>query len=274
MPDVSCLENSHYVDYNLGIMNKSKPVQSKLEEITRMEEKLRKIKDVDILLENILSCARKIVNADAGSIYEYDSAENLLHIRYSQNDTMQARLAPGEKLPYVSFSIVPTTQSISGYCALSKRIINIEDVYNLEDNILDEHGNYIERPFKFNETPDLISRYKTRSMLTIPLIVTNGKVLGVLQIINAQDEKGNIIPFDKDAEYYISQFAAKIGTIYEYAYLTRVNIDRLVRMAGFRDPRETGAHVERVSRFALEIYDRYAANKKIPMTEREKYRDS
>ena len=62
--------------------------------ITEIEEQLKEISDVDILLENILTGARKIVNADAGSIYEYDSKENKLWIRYSQNDTMQNQLAP------------------------------------------------------------------------------------------------------------------------------------------------------------------------------------
>ena len=38
--------------------------------ITEIEEQLKEIRDVDILLENILTGARKIVNADAGSIYE------------------------------------------------------------------------------------------------------------------------------------------------------------------------------------------------------------
>jgi response regulator RpfG family c-di-GMP phosphodiesterase len=104
--------------------------------------------------------------------------------------------------------------------------------------------------------------------------MTNGKVLGVLQIINAKDADGNVVPFDGEAEFYISQFASKVGSIYEYAYLTRLNIDRLVKTAGFRDPKETGAHVERVSRFSLEIYDRYAFNKKIPEKERERFRDN
>ena len=45
---------------------------SKKEMIIHIEEQLREIRDVDILLENILSGARQIVNADAGSIYEYD----------------------------------------------------------------------------------------------------------------------------------------------------------------------------------------------------------
>ena len=66
--------------------------------ITEIEDQLKEFKDVDILLENILSGARRLVNADAGSIYEYDSKENKLRIRYSQNDTKQKELAPGEKV--------------------------------------------------------------------------------------------------------------------------------------------------------------------------------
>ena len=81
--------------------------------ITEIEDQLKEFKDVDILLENILSGARRLVNADAGSIYEYDSKENKLRIRYSQNDTKQKELAPGEKLAYTSFSFVPTKEYIS-----------------------------------------------------------------------------------------------------------------------------------------------------------------
>lgn len=255
-------------------MTDSNTRKTKIEEITEYENELREIRDVDVLLENILTYARKIVNADAGSIYEYDSKENLLKIRYSQNDTLQAKLAPGEKLPFSSYRMIPTTHSISGYCALSKKIVNISDVYNLEDFIVDSAGNKTRRTFEFNSANDKASGYHTQSMLTIPLFMTNGRILGVLQIINAQDEKNNIIPFDSEAEYYISQFANKLGTIYEYAYLTRMNIDRLVKMAGFRDPRETGAHVERVSSFAIEIYDRYASNKNIAEKEAKRFRDN
>lgn len=240
--------------------------------ITQIEEQLKEIKDVDILLENILSGARRLVNADAGSIYEYDSKENRLRIRYSQNDTKQKELAHGEKLSYSSFSFVPTFQSISGYCFLSKKMVNIEDAYNMPEFIDEEKK--VKRPYEFNELSDVATCYRTHSILTIPLIMTNGKVLGVLQIINAQDENGNVIPFDRESEFYISQFAAKVGSIYEYAYLTRQNIDRLVKMAGFRDPKETGAHVERVSSFSLEIYDRHATNKNIPEKERERFRDN
>ena len=244
----------------------------KLKEMAAIEKQLSEIKDTDILLENILISACSIVNADAGSIYSYDEEEDRLKIRYSVNYTKQAKLAPGTKLPYLSFTFPVNAETICGYCAYSRQIINIPDVYNMSE--WEDEENQIKRPYKFSIATDQASGYHTTSMLTVPLTMTNGKVLGVLQIINAQDEKGKIVPFDDDAEFYISHFATNICQVYEYSYLTKQLIERLVRMAGFRDPKETGAHVERVSCFAVEIYDSYAAIKKIPEKERNRFRST
>ncbi len=246
--------------------------ESRQDLITEIEEQLKEIRDVDILLENILTSARKIVNADAGSVYEYDKKENKLWIRYSQNDTLQRLLAPGEKLSYTSFYMIPTKQSIAGYSFLSRKLVNIKDVYNMSEYTDEETKEICE--FSFDPSNDQRNGYHTQSMLTIPLIMTNGNVLGVLQIINAKNEVGEVIPFNKNDEFYISQFAVKVGSIYEYAYLSKLSIDRLVKTSSYRDPKETGAHVERVSRFSLEIYDRYASNKNIPAKERDRFRDN
>ena len=252
-------------------MNESQLHEQKLQQISQNLENLNGIKDVDILLENILSRAREIVNADAGSIYEYISQDNLLKIRYSQNDTLQKRLARGEKLPYTSFSFRPTTETIAGYCFLSKKAINIPDCYNLSEYV--DEQNQDTRPYSFGSQSDEKTGYHTKSMLTIPLRMSDGRMLGVLQMINAQNALGQVIPFDQSTEFYIQQFASKIGQIYENAFRTKQWIERIVKTAGLRDPRETGAHVERVASFSVEIYDRYASNKGIPDQERERFRD-
>ncbi len=253
-------------------MKKLDKHQTKLRQMTQIERMLSEIKDEDLLLENILISACQIVNADAGSIYSYHESNNTLKIKYSINYTQQAKLQKGEKLPYLAFSFPVNSETICGYCALSKKTINIPDVYNMEE--YEDDAKTVKRPYNFSSTTDMISGYHTTSMLTIPLMMTNGKILGVLQIINARDAKGKNIPFDDDAEFYISHFATNIGQIYEYAYLTKHIISRLVRTAGFRDPKETGAHVERVSSFAVEIYDIYASRHNIPDRERYRYRNN
>ena len=76
--------------------------QDKLQQIIEVERQLGEIQDVDVLLERILTETRKMVNADAGSIYVPEG--NKLRIKYGQNDTHLRELAPGAKLPYTYFS--------------------------------------------------------------------------------------------------------------------------------------------------------------------------
>ncbi len=236
--------------------------EKKLQTIIEMERMLNEIQDLDVLLERILTESRGIVRADAGSIYVVD--DNNLKIKYAQNDTQLRGLAPGTKLPYVSFSFPINQKSIAGYCVSTGKVLNIEDVYNLPDTV----------PYLFNKTTDMTTGYRSKSMLTLPLKMANGRVLGVLQIINAQNEQGEVVSFDSDAELYITHFATNATQALEHAYLTSNMIKRMQRMAEFRDPKETFYHVERVSSFSLEIYDRWAANHGIPNYEQQKFRDN
>lgn len=210
--------------------------------------RLSSINDVDVLLETLLTEARRIVNADAGSIYVYD--EGTLRIKYSQNDTLQRRLRHGEKMPYVNFCFKPDESSIAGYAVVKGDTINIPDVHAIPP----------ECTYSFNVSSDNITGYVTESMLTMPLRIKNGKILGVLQIINAQDADGNIVPFDCQAEFYMRSFAANAAAALEQAYTLDMFIKSMLRMVASRDPRETFSHGVRVSRFSVEIFDRYIAD--------------
>lgn len=236
--------------------------EEKLQRIIEMEKMLGEIQDVDVLLERLLTEARSIVHADAGSIYVVDGGN--LKIRYAQNDTHLSQLEPGEKLPYTYFGFPVNKRSIAGYVALSGNSLNIEDAYNISPDV----------PFSFNKSTDRTTRYRTKSVYTLPLKIASGKVLGVLQIINAQDDKGKVIAFDKDAELFITHFASNATQALEHAYLTSNMVKRMMRMAEFRDPKETYPHVSRVSEFAIEIYDRWAFNHNIPENQRHKFRDN
>lgn len=247
-------------------MKENKPVQNqdedKLKRVIEIERQLLEIQDVDVLLERILTETRKIVNADAGSIYIVES--NVLKIKYGQNDTHLKELPPGVKLPYTYFTFPISESQICGYVALTGEPLNIKDCYKIPET----------KPYKFNKITDITTDYRTKSMYTIPLKMANGKLLGVLQIINAKDENENVISFDEDAELLIKHFATSAVQALEHTYLTSDMVRRMLKMAEFRDPKETYPHVERVSSFSLEIYDRWAFNHNIPQEEAHKYRDA
>jgi len=240
-----------------------------LKSIFEIDFELRKIQDLDLLLERILFEARKVVHADAGSIYvkqtEEENGETIdkLYFKYSQNDTIQKSLPPGQKLIYSTFSMPISEKSVSGYSALTGKIINVPDMYNLPADV----------PYSFNSSFDKTAGYKTISTLTFPLITADGRTLGVIQVINKTDDKGKTIVFAEEDVFLITHFAANATVALQQAYITRAMILRMIRMAELRDPKETGTHVNRVAGYAVEIYDRWAHNHNIPLAERETFRD-
>ncbi len=230
--------------------------------IIETESHLNRIQDVDVLMEQILTEARKVVHADAGSIYVRDG--DRLAIHYAQNDTLQKQLPPGQKIVYSFFSFPINEKTIAGYSALTDQLVNERDVYEIS----------ADKPYKFGRQSDAVSGYRTASNLTIPLRTSNGRILGVLQVLNALDEEGNVTHFDKDDELYMSHFASNATVALEHAHLTRSMVLRMIKMSELRDPKETGPHVNRVSSYAVEIYDRWAFNNSIDENESKKFRDT
>jgi response regulator RpfG family c-di-GMP phosphodiesterase len=235
--------------------------KEKIDTLTHLVIELNLVGDLDILMEHILSQARRFVNADAGSIYIAE--EDTLKFTYTQNDTLQKRLAKGEKLVYTTFSLPINEQSIAGYVAATSRPLNIPDVYQIAPT----------EPYRFSKEYDKASQYSTCSVLTIPLKSARGVLLGILQIINAQNDAGKVVPFSEKDEKMMMHFASIAAVALERAQMTRAIILRMIRMAGLRDPKETGAHVNRVGGIAVEIYEKWALKRNLQQKEIDTNRD-
>jgi len=235
--------------------------KEKLETLTHLGIELNQTHDLDILMERILTKARHFVNADAGSIYIRDGDQ--LHFNYTQNETLQQRLNKGEKLIYSTFSIPVDEKSLAGYVAQTAESLNIPDVYKLGPS----------KPYHFSKKFDEASRYQTKSILTLPLKNLRGEVLGILQIINAQDENGAVVPFSDTDEKMMNPFASIAAVALERAQMSRSILLRMIRMAEMRDPKETGAHVNRVGGYAVELYERWAIQRGKSSREIDKNRD-
>lgn len=235
--------------------------QEKLDSLTLLGIELSRINDLDILMERVLLRARQFSNADAGSIYIREG--DWLHFTYSQNDTLQKQLPDGEKLIYSTFNVPIDEKSIAGYVAATGRTLNIDDVYKLEATL----------PYSFSKKFDETVGYKTQSILTIPLQNSSSQILGILQIINTQDQSGRITQFETKDETIMRHFAGVAAVALERAQMTRALILRMIRMAEMRDPRETGAHVNRVAGFSVEIYEQWAMRRKLDTKEIDRTRD-
>ncbi len=235
--------------------------QEKLESLTNLGIELSRINDLDILMERVLLRARQFSNADAGSIYIRQGA--WLHFTYTQNDTLQQKLAEGEKLIYSTFKVPIDTKSIAGYVAATGKALNIDDAYNLEVTL----------PYSFRKKFDETVGYRTQSILTIPLQNITGQILGILQIINPQDQDGRIIKFGANDENMMHHFAGVAAVALERAQMTRALILRMIRMAEMRDPKETGAHVNRVAGLSVEIYEHWALRRNLDAKEIDRTRD-
>jgi HD-GYP domain-containing protein (c-di-GMP phosphodiesterase class II) len=235
--------------------------KEKLEALTLLGIELNQIQDLDILLERVLKRARQFANADAGSIYIRH--KDYLHFTYTQNDTVHRRMGKDGKLIYSTFIVPIDKYSIAGYVALTQSALNIPDVYQIDAT----------KPYRFSTKFDEASNYKTRSVLTIPLKASKGDILGILQIINAQDSEKHIIDFSKDDERMMNHFASIASVALERAQMTRSIFHRMIRMAELRDPRETSAHVNRVAGYSVEIYEKWAQRRNISESVIEKNQD-
>ncbi|ETR70337.1 MAG: metal dependent phosphohydrolase [Candidatus Magnetoglobus multicellularis str. Araruama] len=207
---------------------------------------LIQVNDLDILMQKILTEARRFINAEAGSIYKIKNSS--LEFSYTQNDFLQSRLPSDESLIYSTFTIPVNNESIAGYVALTGQPLSIPDVYQISS----------EKPYNFTRKMDQLSGYRSKSMVTVPLQNSKGNVLGILQVINAKNKTGDIVSFSKEAELMMLHFANIAVIALERAQMTRAIIMRTIRMTQLHDPQETFGHVNRVGAYAVELYYRWA----------------
>ncbi|MDB5860134.1 MAG: Metal dependent phosphohydrolase [Ramlibacter sp.] len=144
------------------------------------------------LRERILLEAKKITGADAGTLYLKNKGRELaFHV--VRNDTLGLALGGTSgieiDLPPVPLSTEdggPNLKNVASFCANTGETVNIPDAY--------AHTNELD--FSGTEAFDIRLGYRSQSFLTVPLKNHAGHVIGVLQLINAKDRTGRVVPFD------------------------------------------------------------------------------
>ena len=169
-------------------------------------------RDVDKLLGVILEKSRFVTGADAGSIYVVEQ-EGEGRARETESGPLSAvqsgpmlrfKLSQNDSVTYDSreFVMPLSTRSIAGSAAVGRKIINIADAYEIPKDA----------PYGFERRFDERIGYRTKSMLTMPLISQRDEVIGVIQLINKKkdpekklfakdDVEEQVVSFDERSEF-------------------------------------------------------------------------
>jgi hypothetical protein len=146
------------------------------------------------LRERILMEAKAFTNADAGTLYLKHQGKEL-RFQIVRNDSLGIAMGGTTgvecDLPPVQLITAagePNVKNVASYCAISGEIVNLADAYC--------HSN-----LDFSGTQEFDRRlgYRSQSFLTVPLKNHGGVVIGVLQLINAKDAAGNVVPIPSSA---------------------------------------------------------------------------
>ena len=226
-------------------------------------------RDVNKLLGVILEKCRFVTGADAGSIYVVENEEEAPHLptrdeapRSHRGPMLRFKLSQNDSVVYDSreFVMPLSNRSIAGSAALAKKAINIVDAYDLPPGT----------PYGFDRRFDEKNRYRTRSLLTVPLVSQRDEVICVIQLINKkrdpqkkllspEDLEEQITAFDERSEELLGMVAAQAGVSLENTMLYD-EIHRLfegfvkasVEAIESRDPTTSG-HSRRVAYLTVNL---------------------
>ena len=146
-------------------------------------------RDRNRLLMTILDKGMEITNCDASTLYLYENDE--LNFKYMK--TLSKGVSRGMDGEPIDLPPVPLKEeNVCSYAAIHQEVVNISDVY--ASSRFDFSG-----PRQY----DKLTGYRTQSQLVVPLANNENELIGVLQLINAMDEKGNVIAFHEQYEIII-----------------------------------------------------------------------
>lgn len=189
---------SHLVDttHSLGFSAEGRTAADdlvqRLEQLHAIGASLSAERDIHRLLETILTAAKSITRADGGTLYRLTEDGSALRFEIVRTSSLKYYLGgtTGQPIPFYPIHLVgkdgkPNHGMVAAYAALTGKTVNIADAYAADGFDLSGTRNF-----------DKKTGYRSKSFLTVPMANHDREIIGVLQLINAQDPKtGEIVPF-------------------------------------------------------------------------------
>ncbi|MEO8701416.1 MAG: GAF domain-containing protein [Kofleriaceae bacterium] len=160
--------------------------QKKIALVQEISRALSGAGDLDALLTLIMTKVTELMDADRSTLYLVTDDGRWLWSKVVQGDErVEIRLEVGE--------------GIAGWVAETREIVNIPDAYADQ---------------RFQPAVDLKSGYRTRSILSVPMLGALGGLVGVLQVLNKSDG-----PFTQPDEELLMALSSQAAIAIENARL-------------------------------------------------------
>ncbi len=183
----------------------------------------------EIRLEKLLDLIAQQITA------MLDVGRCTIYLKDVEKNELWSKIAQGRGLEHTEIRVPLQSDNVISIVARTGEIINLPNAY--EDS-------------RFSMDVDMVTDFRTHTMLAVPLKNNAGKVLGVFQVANKAD--GAV--FDKNDEGILTLLATLAGSSIEIAKLyqdVRVSqletIYRLAVTAEYRDQQDTRSHLKNIS---------------------------
>ncbi len=192
----------------------------RLDELNAIGISLSKVKDTSRLLEAILVAAKKITNADGGTLYRVDADKKIVHFEILRTDSLNIAMGgtTGVEVPFYPVRLFdeegrPNNSMVVAYCVLHAETVNIVDAYAADG-------------FDFSGTKsfDRKTGYRSESFLTVPMKNHEDEIIGVLQLINARDRQSGATVAFSEADQRLAESLASQAAV---ALTNRLLINQL-----------------------------------------------
>ncbi len=226
----------------------------RLEQLNAIGASLSAERDINRLLESILTAAKSITGADGGTLYRV-TEEKTLRFEILRTTSLKFYLGgtSGNPVPFYPIQLYkdgkPNHGMVAAYTALTGKTVNIPDAYTVEG-------------FDFSGTRafDAKSGYRSKSFLTVPMKNHENEIIGVLQLLNATDPAtGEILPFSPSDQRLTESLASQAAV----ALTNRMLINQLeqlfesfinlINLAIDEKSPYTGGHCQRVPALTMAL---------------------
>src|SRR3954464_11144813 len=240
----------------------------RLDQLNAIGASLSAERDIDRLLEAILTAAKTITRADGGTLYRV-TEEKSLRFEIVRTSSLKYYLggSTGNPVPFYPIQLYkdgkPNQTMVAAQAALTGETINIADAYTAEG-------------YDFSGTRAFDSKtgYRSKSFLTVPMRNHEHQIIGVLQLINALDPRsGEIVPFSASdqrlAESLASQAAIALTNRMLISQLEQLfeSFINLINSAIDEKSPYTGGHCQRVPMLTMMLAEAVNETREGPLSD-------